>query len=266
MRDLTGRVAWITGAGTGIGEAAAVALAQLGMKVVLSGRRADALAQVAERISAVEAAAAEAAAAEVAAAEVAVLDVADKHAVAAVAEGILSRHGRIDVLVSSAGLNVRNRNWHNVTLEDWDQVIRVDLDGAFYCAKAVLPAMIAQKDGLIINISSWAGKHVSVVTGPAYTAAKHAMNAMNESINMEAGIHGVRACAVCPGEVSTPILDKRPVPVTAAERAQMVQAEDCGEIIAFLARLPAHVCINELTVSPTWNRGYVAQARALQSQ
>jgi NADP-dependent 3-hydroxy acid dehydrogenase YdfG len=249
MRDLNGRVAWVTGAGTGIGEAAAIALAQQGMTVVLSGRRVDALEQVAGRIGP--------------AAEVAALDVADKHAVAAVAEGILSRHGRIDVLVSSAGLNVRNRNWHNLSLEDWDQVIRVDLDGAFYCAKAVLPAMIAQKDGLIVNISSWAGKHVSVVTGPAYTAAKHAMNAMNESINMEAGIHGVRACAVCPGEVSTPILDKRPIPVTAEERAQMVQAEDCGEIIAFLARLPAHVCINELTVSPTWNRGYVAQAKTL---
>jgi NADP-dependent 3-hydroxy acid dehydrogenase YdfG len=249
MRDLGDRVAWVTGAGTGIGEAAAVALAREGMKVVLSGRRADLLAAVASRIGP--------------AAEVAVLDVADKSAVAAAAGSILERHGRIDVLVSSAGLNVRDRNWHNVTPDDWDQVIRVDLDGAFYCAKAVLPAMIEQRDGLIVNISSWAGKHVSVVTGPAYTAAKHAMNAMNESINMEAGIHGVRACAVCPGEVSTAILDKRPVPVSAEDRARMVQPEDCGEIIAFLARLPAHVCINELTVSPTWNRGYVAQARAL---
>jgi NADP-dependent 3-hydroxy acid dehydrogenase YdfG len=123
--------------------------------------------------------------------------------------------------------------------------------------------MIAQGDGLIVNISSWAGKHVSVVTGPAYTAAKHAMNAMNESINMEAGLHGVRACAVCPGEVATPILDSRPQPPSDEDRARMVQPEDCGEIVAFLARLPKHVCINELTVSPTWNRGYVGQARDL---
>jgi NADP-dependent 3-hydroxy acid dehydrogenase YdfG len=145
-------------------------------------------------------------------------------------------------------------------------VVRVDLDGAFYCAKAVLPTMIAQGDGLIVNISSWAGKHVSVVTGPAYTAAKHAMNAMNESINMEAGIHGVRACAVCPGEVATPILDNRPVPPSSEERARMVQPEDCGAIIAFLARMPAHVCINDLTVSPTWNRGYAPQALALRTR
>jgi NADP-dependent 3-hydroxy acid dehydrogenase YdfG len=252
MRDLTGKVAWITGAGSGIGEAAAIALAAAGMRVVLSGRRADKLAEVAGRIGA--------------AAEAAPLDVADPRAVQSVVDDVVARHGRIDVLVSSAGINVRERNWHNLSVADWDRVIRIDLDGAFYCARAVLPAMIEQNDGLIVNVSSWAGKHVSVVTGPAYTAAKHAMNAMNESINMEAGIYGVRACAVCPGEVSTPILDKRPIPVTAEERAQMVQAEDCGEIIAFLARLPAHVCINELTVSPTWNRGYVAQAKALRPQ
>jgi NADP-dependent 3-hydroxy acid dehydrogenase YdfG len=249
MRDLTGKVAWITGAGSGIGEAAAVALAVAGMKVVLSGRRTDKLAEVAGRIGS--------------AAELEPLDVADAAAVQTVAERILRRHGRIDVLVSSAGINVRARNWHNLSVADWDRVIRIDLDGAFYCAKAVLPAMIDQGDGLIVNVSSWAGKHVSVVTGPAYTAAKHAMNAMNESINMEAGRHGVRACAICPGEVATPILDNRPVPVTDADRARMVQPEDCGEIVAFLARLPAHVCINELTVSPTWNRLYVGQARGL---
>ena len=160
-------------------------------------------------------------------------------------------------------MNVKNRNWKYLTMEDWDQVVRVDLDGAFYCAQAVLPHMIAQQDGLIINISSWARKHVGAVTGPAYSAAKFGMNAMNESINIEAGIHGVRAVAFCPGEVATPILDSRPVPPSAEDRARMVQPEDCGETIRFLAMLPKHVCINELTISPTWNRGYVAQARSI---
>ena len=75
-------------------------------------------------------------------------------------------------------------------------------------------------------------------------------------------MYGVRACAICPGEVATPILDKRPIPVTEEERTQMVQADDCGEVIRFLAQMPAHVCINDLTISPTWNRGYVAAARA----
>lgn len=250
MEQTGERVAWVTGAGTGIGEASAVALAAQGIRVVLSGRRREMLETVAARIGPL--------------AHIAELDVADKDAVASVAERIRDDFGRIDILVSSAGVNVKARNWHDVSTEDWDRVIRIDLDGAFYCARAVLPTMIEQGDGLIVNISSWAGKHVSVLTGPAYTAAKHAMNAMNESLNMEAGIHGVRACVICPGEVATPILDNRPVPVSEEERARMVQAEDCGEIVAFLARMPKHVCINELTVSPTWNRAYVGQALALQ--
>ena len=183
MRDLTNKVAWVTGAGTGIGEAGAIALAEAGMQVVLSGRREDKLKEVQARIGADRS-------------TLEVLDVADKEAVNAVAERILAKFGRMDVLVASAGLNPKNRNWHNVSLDDWDQVIRVDLDGAFYCCKAVLPTMKEQGDGLIINISSWAGKHVGIVTGPAYTAAKHAMNAMTESLNMEACTHGVRATAV----------------------------------------------------------------------
>jgi NADP-dependent 3-hydroxy acid dehydrogenase YdfG len=249
VRDLTGKVAWITGAGTGIGEAGAIALAEAGMRVVLSGRREEMLNRVAAKIGDL--------------ASIAVLDVANRDAVASVAGKIISEQGRIDVLVTSAGINIKQRNWHNVSLDDWDKVIRIDLDGAFYCVKAVLPQMIEQGDGLIINISSWAGRSVSMVTGPAYTAAKHAMNAMNESLNMEAGHHGVRACAICPGEVATPILDNRPIPVTDEDRAKMVQSEDCGDIIRFVAELPTHVCINELTVSPTWNRGYVNQARQL---
>ena len=249
MRDLTDKVAWITGAGTGIGEAGAISLAEAGMRVVLSGRREEMLDRVAAKIGD--------------RASIAVLDVANRGAVASVAGKIIAEQGRIDVLVTSAGINIKQRNWHNVSLDDWDKVIRIDLDGAFYCVKAVLPQMIERGEGLIINISSWAGRSVSMVTGPAYTAAKHAMNAMNESLNMAAGHHGVRACAICPGEVATPIQDNRPLPETDEDRAKMVQSEECGDIIRFVAELPAHVCINELTVSPTWNRGYVNQARQL---
>jgi NADP-dependent 3-hydroxy acid dehydrogenase YdfG len=252
MRDLAGKTAWITGAGSGIGEGAARALAAAGMTVVLSGRREAQLDEVAAAISA-----------DGGKARVAVLDVADADAVEALVAGIVREEGRIDVLVNSAGVNVVRRNWKHLSRADWDQVIRIDLDGAFYCCHAVLPIMRAQGDGLIVNISSWAGRHVSATTGPAYSAAKFAMNAFTESINIEECIHGVRATAVCPGEVSTPILDKRPIPVSAADRARMVQAEDCGELVLFLARLPAHVCINDVTISPTWNRGYIGQARTI---
>ena len=252
MRDLSGKVAWITGAGTGIGEGAAIALAGAGMRLVLSGRRAEMLQGVAKR--------AVAAGGE---ARVLTLDVADGDAVDVAAADIASNEGRVDVLINSAGLNARKRNWKHLTRAAWDEVIRVDLDGAFYCCNAVLPMMRAQQDGLVINISSWAGRYVGVVTGPAYSAAKFALNAMTESLNMEECMHGIRATAVCPGEVSTPILELRPVKVTDEERARMVQPEDCGALILFLAQLPAHVCINELTISPTWNRGYVQAARMI---
>ena len=252
MRDLNGLVAWVTGAGTGIGEGSALALAGAGMRVVLSGRRKAELERVAAQIAKAGGHA-----------RIAPLDVTHANAVQAVVDGIAAQEGRLDVVVNSAGLNVQRRAWKHLSRPDWDQVIRIDLDGTFYCCHAVLPLMRQQKGGLIINVSSWAGKHVGSVTGPAYHAAKHGVNAMTESINIEEGLHGIRATAVCPGEVSTPILDKRPIPVSAEDRAKMVQSEDCGELMLFLARLPAHVCINDVTISPTWNRGYVAQARAI---
>ncbi len=252
MRDLKGKVAWITGAGSGIGSSTALALAGAGMRLVLSGRREAELKKVAEQV-----------AAGGGSARVAVLDVADGDAVQAVVDGIAAQEGRLDMLVNSAGLNVRERNWKHVSRAGWDQVLRIDLDGTFYCCHAALPLLRSAGDGLIVNVSSWAGRFVGTVTGPAYSAAKFGVNAMTESLNMEECMNGVRATAVCPGEVATPILDKRPIPVTAEDRARMVQADDCGELMLFLARMPGHVCINELTISPTWNRGYVANAKAI---
>lgn len=247
MRDLTGSLAWITGAGTGIGEAGAVKLAEAGCRVVLSGRRIEPLEEVAATITAAGGEA-----------HVEPLDVSDREAVFEVAEMIFERHGAVDILLNSAGINVPKRHWPDVSLDDWDAVVQIDLNGAFYCCQSVLPQMRARKDGLIINVSSWAGVHVSFLTGPAYNAAKHGLTAMTESLNMEECIHGIRATALCPGEVSTPIMDKRPVPMSAEDRARMVQPEEMGETVLYLARMPAHVCVNQLVISPTWNRGYVA--------
>lgn len=252
MRDLTNKVAWITGAGTGIGEGTALAYARAGMRLVLSGRRESELQKVADKVAGLGGSA-----------RVAPLDVADKDAVLAVAASIQAQEGRCDVLVNSAGLNVRERNWKHLSTAGWDQVLRIDLDGTFYCCHAVLPMMRAQKDGLIVNVSSWAGRFVGTMTGPAYSAAKFGVNAMTESLNMEECIHGIRATAVCPGEVATPILDKRPIPVSAEDKAKMVQADDCGALMLFLAQMPAHVCLNEITISPTHNRMFVAAANAI---
>ena len=242
LTDVKDKVVWITGASSGIGAAAAVALSEAGARVIVSGRREDRLNALAQTLDG---------------AEVAVLDVSDATAVNAGVAMILEKFGRSDLWVHSAGLNVKNRAWSELTIEDWNTVIQVDLNGAFYCCQAVLPFMRTQKDGLIINISPWAGRYVSRVSGGAYSAAKHALNAMTESINQENCIDGIRACAICPGEVATEILDRRPVPVSAEDRSKMVQAEDLGDLILHVCQTPAHVCLNEITISPTWNRGYI---------
>ena len=247
MRELDGKVAWITGAGTGIGRAGVEALAAAGMKVVISGRRVEKLEEVADRI-----------AASSGEAIVEPLDVADRAAVDGVAARITERLGRLDVLVNSAGLNVLERHWDKLTPEGFDKVVAINLNGAFYCCHAAMPLMRVQGDGLIVNVSSWAGVRHSFLTGPAYGASKFGLGALTENINIEEGENGIRASAICPGEVATEILDKRPIPVSDADKARMVQAEEMGEIILFLARLPARACINEMVVSPTWNRTYVA--------
>jgi NADP-dependent 3-hydroxy acid dehydrogenase YdfG len=240
-KPLAGKVAWVTGAGSGIGQAGALALAEDGAHVVLSGRRRDALEQTAKQIAG-------------GTSEIEMLDVADSKAVEAVAAGILKRRGRVDILVNSAGLNVTKRNWDTVDAAGWDTVVGIDLDGAFYATRAVLGAMRAQGGGLVINVSSWAGRYDSFLTGPAYNAAKHGLVAMNAHLNMAEGKNSIRATVICPGEVNTPILDKRPVPVPPEARAKMLQPRDMGETIRFLARLPAHVCISEMVIAPTNNR------------
>ena len=174
-------------------------------------------------------------------------------------ERILDAFGRLDILVHSAGLNVRARDLKQLSTSDWNTVIDVNLNGAFYCCHAVLPIMQAQQEGLIINISSWAGRFVSRVSGAAYSTAKHGLNAMTESINQQYCADGIRASAICPGEVATEILDARPQPVSAEDRARMVQPEDLGDLILYVCQTPRHVCLNEITISPTWNRGYIGR-------
>ena len=246
MSDLEGKVAWITGAGSGIGLAGAQALAAAGVTVVMSGRRADVLRTEAAAIIAAGGKA-----------EVEKLDVTDAEAATRVANAILARHGKVDILVNSAGMNIPNRFWKNVSTAGWTDVLRINLDGSFFCIVAILPSMRERKDGLIINISSWAGKFDTYMTGPAYNAAKHAVVAMTAHLNHEECVNGIRACALCPAEVSTPIMEKRPIPPSAEERAKMLQPDDLGRTIRFIAEMPAHVCINEIIISPTWNRIFI---------
>ena len=164
------------------------------------------------------------------------------------------RWGRVEILVNNAGMNIPRRRLDVLTGEDWDQVVRINLTGAYNMVRAVLPAMRKQADGLIVNVSSMAGKRVSGLSGTVYAATKHGMNALNESINQEEWRHGIRATAICPGEVNTEILDKRPIPVAAEERARLIGPEDLAEAIRFLAALPARTTVTEMLVMPTYKR------------
>src|SRR5882672_11177948 len=176
-----GRVVWITGGGSGIGLAGGLEFARAGAHVVVSGRSAETLKKAEKELKAAGSA------------EVIAMDVSDQKEVAKTAAAILKRLGRIDILVNSAGINSPKRNFHNVSLEGWDQIVAINLSGSFYCCHAVLPAMREKKDGQIINIASWAGRYASILTGPAYNTTKRAVIALTESINMEECGHGIRA-------------------------------------------------------------------------
>src|SRR5712672_1044288 len=240
------RVAWVTGGGSGIGESGAEFLAADGWAVVVSGRRKQELDRVVANI-----------ANKGGQAEAIQLDVSNKEGVNKAAEQIVSKHGHIDLLVNSAGINVPKRSWADMELEGWDKLVDINLNGVLYCMRAVLPAMRKQKDGCIINVASWAGRIVSQMTGPAYTTTKHAVLALTHSFNMDECVNGLRACCLSPGEVATPILKLRPVVPSDEEQARMLQSEDLGRTIAFVASMPPRVCINELLISPTWNRGFI---------
>jgi len=230
----SGKVAWITGGGSGIGLAGALELKKAGAKVVISGRTAATL-----KHPGLEAIA---------------CDVGDKAQVAKAFAEIEKRHGRVDILVNSAGINVPKRHYKDVSVESWDQIVAINLSGMFYCVHAALPGMRSRKDGLIINVSSWFGRYTDALAGPGYAATKRAVVALTEQLNMEECANGIRATSILPGEAATPILEKRPVPPPPEERARMLQPDDLGKTILFIAALPPRACVNEIIISPTWNR------------
>ena len=246
---LSGQVAWVTGGGSGIGLAGAIELAKGGCRVVISGREAgklvDAIALAHQK---------GAPRGSIAAAP---LDVADAEAVARVASAVEAEHGGVDILVNSAGINFAKRYWKDTDSATFSQVVAVNLDGAAACTLAVLKGMQRRRRGTVINVASFAGWYLGYLTGPAYTASKAGIIALTHSFNIEECVNGLRATALCPGEVATPILKKRPVEPSAEEKARMLQEEDLGRTIRFVAEMPPHVCINELVITPVWNRLYL---------
>ena len=249
MTDLTGKVAWVTGAGSGVGEAAALALAREGVTVALSGRRREPLQALSERIGSAGGKAI-----------VVPGDLGTPGNADTIAAEIAKQCGQLDILLNNAGSNVTERSWSKLNPERIKYVLDANLNSAFYCAAAALTVMRPRKDGLLIHTASWAGRFVGVLGGPAYVAAKHGVVAMSYEINMEEFMNGIRSTVLCPNEIATPILDARPVPVSAEDRARMIQPEHMADLIVYVAKLPPSLCVNEVVISPAWNRGYAAAA------
>jgi NADP-dependent 3-hydroxy acid dehydrogenase YdfG len=241
MGRLNGRTAWITGGGTGIGAATAEALAEAGADIVVSGIEQAPLNAVVASITE-----------KGGTARAIQLDTTDADQVLQAADEI----GKVDIMMASAGINVPKRALASVSLEDWDKVVKVNLNGVYYAVRAVLPGMRERGDGLLILMSSWAGRYAISMTASAYNASKRAVIALSETINAEEGGNGIRSTVVMPGEVATTILKTRADPPDEEQLARMLKPEDLAKTLRFVAELPAHACVNELMISPTWNRFY----------
>jgi NADP-dependent 3-hydroxy acid dehydrogenase YdfG len=232
------KVAVVTGGGTGAGAAIARRFAEAGAQVVIVGRREDRLKATCDEIKAATLV------------RYAVADVADREQVERLAGKVMAEHGQIDILVNNAGVNIVARRLAELSPEDWDDLMRVNATGAFNMIHAVLPQMRARRDGVIISISSIAGIRPSALGGAAYSASKHALTALTKVVNLEENGNGIRATAIAPGEINTPLLDQRPLPVSEEQRARMLQPDDIAATVLFVATLPTRVCVPELVVVP----------------
>jgi NAD(P)-dependent dehydrogenase (short-subunit alcohol dehydrogenase family) len=229
----------ITGAGSGVGRAIALALAADHWRVAIIGRREDALR---ETISLAGPRAAQLLAVP--------CDIGRPEEIQKMAGRVLAAFGEVEVLVNAAGANAPRRALDILSLEDYHRMIDTNLHGAYYCVQAFLPAMRQRGSGTIINIVSDAGKLASPKAGPAYVISKFGLAGMTQSINAEERGRGIRACAIFPGDIDTPLLEQRPQPPTADARARMLRAEDVAECALLAIRLPAHAIVEELIIRP----------------
>jgi NAD(P)-dependent dehydrogenase (short-subunit alcohol dehydrogenase family) len=212
---LTGRVAWISGATSGIGEAAAELFAREGAKVAIVGRRVELGRKIADRINRATPGAAIAQACDVS------QEAAVAHSIAATAK----QFGRLDILVNNAGL-VEVRDLHTYTAAQWDRVMDVNVKSMFFAFKHAFPLLRAARRGYVVNVGS-ISSFVGQARTPVYTTSKHAILGLTRSIALDYAVHGIRCNCVCPGITDTPMLwehlNVRPDPQAALdERLQRV--------------------------------------------
>ena len=232
-------VAVITGAGSGVGRAVALRFAGEGWQVAVVGRRMEPLAETIDL-------AGRAAASRMMAVP---CDVRSPQSVSAMGAAVLERFGHADVLVNSAGINVPQRSFAALSIDDWHAVLETNLSGAYYCVRAFLPGMRARGAGTIININSDVGKMARDLAGPAYVSSKFGLSGLTQQINAEERRNGIRACSICPRDVNTPLLDRRPEPPSAEARAKMLQPEDLAACVWLAATLPSRAVVEEISLS-----------------
>lgn len=233
------KTAVITGAGSGVGQAVALKLAEQGWRVAILGRREEALKATAKL-------------AGKRAKQILICpcDIGDVKQVAVMAKKVLAKFKEVDVLVNAAGTNAPRRALEVLSLTDYHGMMNTNLNGAYYCAQAFLPQMRSRGSGTIVNIVSDAGKQASPKAGPAYVMSKFGLAGLTQAINAEERGCGIRACAIFPGDIDTPLLDKRPVVPDATARAKMMRAEDIAECVLLCISLPSRAVVEELIVRP----------------
>ncbi len=234
------KTAMVSGAGSGIGRGITAALADLGLRVAMIGRDREKLERACAGLERGRDSA-----------FVAACDISDRFEVQAVADQVLTALGSIDVLVCNAGTNVKNRSLESLEPTDWDRMIATNLTGSFNLVHAILPSMRLQKNGLVIQICSISGLRASTLGGAGYSASKFGQSALGICLGREEGARGIRSSVIYPGEVETPILDARPVPVGADRRAVILQPEDIATAVRFLVELHPRAHVPELVIKPT---------------
>jgi NADP-dependent 3-hydroxy acid dehydrogenase YdfG len=234
------KTALVTGAGSGIGRGIATTLDDLGFRLALVGREREKLEKTRGELAHGHSSAL-----------ICPCDVADRDAVKSMVDRVLGSFGSIDVLVCNAGTNVRNRSLKSLSPDDWDRMIEVNLTGAFNLLHHVLPLMREKRDGLVIQVCSISGIRASTLGGAGYSASKFGQAALGICLGREEGASGIRSTVIYPGEVNTPILDARPVPVGAERRAAILQPADIAAAVRFLVELHPRARVPELVITPT---------------
>ena len=237
---LGGKTAVITGGASGIGLGIAKAILDAGGDVILLGRTAAKLDQAKANLNAENRV------------RTFPVDVGNRKEVEQVFEDLDQQSTPIDILVNAAGVNIPNRTMAEMRPEQFDDVLQINATGAYNTMYQVLPQMRERHNGLIINICSISGVRALSLGGIAYCASKFAMAAVSTAVGNEEAPNGVRVTTIHPGEVNTPILEKRPTPVPEERKAIMVQPEDIGAMVVTIAQLPGHTHVPELIVKPLY--------------